>query len=90
MVKVNIFNFFFHPRRGGTCPKPRYLNYVGRTDSALTLLLISRDPTPCMAETALALNQGPLVYYLESSMPKPSQILYIIAGPASSEELAVL
>ena len=35
--------------------KPRYLNYVGRTDSALTLPLISRDPTPCMAETALAM-----------------------------------
>ena len=35
--------------------KSRYLNYEGRTDSALTLLQISRDPTPCMAETALAM-----------------------------------
>ena len=35
--------------------QPRYLNYVGRTDSALTLPLISRDPTPCMAETAMAM-----------------------------------
>ena len=35
--------------------KPRYLNYVGRTDRALTIPLISRDPTPCMAETALAM-----------------------------------
>ena len=35
--------------------KPRYLNYVGRTDCALVLPLISRDLTPCMAETALAM-----------------------------------
>ena len=35
--------------------EPRYLNYVGRTDSALVLPLISRDLTPCMAETALAM-----------------------------------
>ena len=34
---------------------PRYLNYIGRSDSALTFLQISRDPTPCMAETALAM-----------------------------------
>ena len=33
----------------------RYLNNVGRTDSLLTLPLISRDPTPCKAETALAM-----------------------------------
>ena len=35
---------------------PRYLNCEGRTDCALTLLQISRDPTPCMAETALAMG----------------------------------
>ena len=38
-----------------TAVESRYLNYVGRPDSALTLPLISRDPTPCMAETALAM-----------------------------------
>ena len=38
---------------------PRYLNCEGRTDCALTLLQISRDPTPCMAEVALAMvNTG--------------------------------
>ena len=38
------------------CPfLSRYLNYEGQTDSALTLPQISRDPTPCMAETALAM-----------------------------------
>ena len=37
--------------------KPRYLNNVGRTDSVLALLVISRDPTPhtVAAEAALAM-----------------------------------
>ena len=44
--------------------EPRYLNYEGRTDSALTLLQISRDPTPCMAEAALAMvNTEVGLYY---------------------------
>ena len=35
---------------------PRYLNNVGRTDSVLALLVISRDPTPTLAaEVALAM-----------------------------------
>ena len=34
----------------------RYLNNVGRTDSVLALLVISRDPTPTLAaEAALAM-----------------------------------
>ena len=39
----------FH-RMGKRRLLPRYLNYEGRTYSALTLFQISRDPTPCIGQ----------------------------------------
>ena len=55
LIRFCLFFLGIHRLMGSTAatllpvlPKPRYLNNVGRTDSVLALLMISRDPTPTL------------------------------------------